>query len=58
VCLAFPPTEGRTMVDKQQEAHDALLSRIAELAPKASPESVKDLAEAYAFVAAPAQDHG
>jgi hypothetical protein len=54
-------TEGQTMadtVDKQHAACDEILSRIAELAPKASPENIKDLAEAYAFVVAPAQLHG
>jgi hypothetical protein len=45
-------------VDKQHAACDAILSRIAEVAPKSTPAMLLHLAEAYAYSVAPAQPHG
>jgi len=43
----------------QEQARDALLDRIVELAPRASStESLVTLAEAYAWVISPHQTHG
>ncbi|MFI5729162.1 hypothetical protein ACIA49_03510 [Kribbella sp. NPDC051587] len=43
----------------QDEARDALLKAIVELAPKmGSAGSIRDLAEAYAWAVSPGQPHG
>jgi hypothetical protein len=41
-----------------EEAHSALIDRIAELAPRANPVTILRLAEALAWMTQPGQPHG
>jgi hypothetical protein len=46
------------MATSREDAQNAIFDRIAELAPRASPESIRDLAEAYAYAVSPSESHG